>query len=154
MDLIWRNWLYWWNYKYADWIQRIATDWQRVRITGDLDKRDNALDEDCGKLEWKLTESPSEEKWRIDNCAKKMTNDPEDGKNLTTRWTNGHSGHRLEPCRLMELDSDSWILKVATPCACNWVASAIGKAHIPKWKVLTAITAYEDICGSRRSWVT
>ncbi len=37
-------------------------DRQRVRITGDLDERDDALDEDCRKLEWKLTESPSEGK--------------------------------------------------------------------------------------------
>ncbi len=49
----------------------IATDQQRVRITGDLDECDDVLDEDYGKLERKLTKSPSEEKWRIDNCAKK-----------------------------------------------------------------------------------
>ncbi len=71
MDLIWRNWLYWRNYKYADWIQRIAMDQQRVRITVDLDERDNVLDEDYGKLERKLMESPSKEKWRIDNCTEK-----------------------------------------------------------------------------------
>ncbi len=136
-------------------------DQQRVRITSDLDEHDDALDEDCGKLERKLTESLSEEKWRIDNCAKKMTNNPEDER---TWWPDGQmdapdTGWRWLNCHA---DWQNW-LGWLNSCKSQLCASVIGwprwsgkrtYQNEKRWRQLRCTRTYAavDDSGSLRRW--